>query len=437
MADQARAGGSTRRERVVWYFYDFGNSAYASVVLLAVFSAYFKSEVVGGTRGTLLWGVSVAIAMLAVALAAPILGTIADFFGAKKRFLIGFTLASCLCTGLLFFARKGDVALAMTLFILAEIGYRSAQVFYDALLPEIARPEEIGRISGIGWAIGSAGGIAALVVILPLIILTKSNQLMIRLSLVITAVFYVAAALPLFLTVRERAQRQKLPAGDTVLTLGFRRLLSTFREARRFREFIKFFVAYLVYNDGIIMMLDFAAIIGAVLFGMQQQALIVFFMLVQATNVGGAYVFGRMADRTSSKRALLLSLGILVVAILWLRFNGSLPLYFVIGAVAGVGMAGAQAVSRSMVGAISPGGKSAEFYGFFAMVGRTSSFIGPALYGWIAATSARWYEGTGEAVKLAEQSGQRLAILAIAAFLLVGGLLLLGVNEKKAREAVR
>lgn len=428
---------STRRERVAWYFYDFGNSAYASVVLLAVFSAYFQSSVVGGARGTLLWGMAVGIAMLVVAVAAPILGTIADFFGSKKKLLVGFTLVSVLFTGLLFFARKGDVVLAMVFFIIAEIGYRSAQVFYDSLLPEIATPEEIGRVSGIGWAIGSTGGIAALVVILPLIILTKNDPLMIRLSLVITAVFFLASALPLFIIVRERAVKQKLPAGQSVLTLAFGRLWKTFKEARRFREFIKFFVAFLVYNDGIIMMLDFAAIIGAVLFGMGQQALILFFILVQATNVVGASILGRIADKTSSKRALLLSLLVLIGAVIWLRFNGSLTMYFVIGAVAGIGMAGAQAVSRSMVGAISPKGQSAEFYGFFALAGRTSSFVGPALYGWVAATSAKWNENAGQSVQLAEQSGQRLAILTIAVFLLAGGLLLLTVNEKKAREAVR
>lgn len=428
---------STRKERVAWYFYDFGNSAYASVVLLAVFATYFKGGIVGGALGTLLWGSAVGIAMLVVAIISPILGTIADFFGSKKKFLLAFTIMSCVFTGLLFFTKKGDIVLAMVFFILAEIGYRSAQVFYDSLLPEIARPEEMGRIGGIGWAVGSTGGIAALVVILPMILLTGSSNIAVRLSLVVTAVFYFASALPLFLTLKEKAKPQTLPPGQSILTLGFRRLWTTFREARRYREFIKFFVAYLVYNDGIIMMLDFAAIIGLVLFGMQQQVLIPFFMLVQATNVAGAYAFGRVADKTTSKRALFISLAILIGAIVWLYFNHSAPLYFVIGAVAGVGMAGAQAVSRSMVGSISPGGKSAEFYGFFSIAGRTSSFIGPAVYGWLAGTSATWYQNRGVAHDLAEQAGQRLGILAIGAFLVVGGLLLILVNEKKAKDAAK
>ena len=148
---------STRRERWAWYLYDFGNSAYAAVVLLAVCSAYFKEEVVGGAEGSHLWGLSLGITMLVVALTSPVLGTIADLSGAKSRFLLFFTAMACLFTAALFFVQKGDVVAGMLFFILAEIGYRSAQVFYHALLPEIAAAEDIVRVSGNGWAIGSAG----------------------------------------------------------------------------------------------------------------------------------------------------------------------------------------------------------------------------------------------------------------------------------------
>src|SRR5574340_864077 len=160
---------STRRERWAWYLYDFGNSAYAAVVLLAVYSAYFKETVVGGAEGSRLWGIAVGIAMLVVAVLSPIFGTIADFSGSKKRFLFAFTALSCLFTGLLFLVQRGDVLIGMLFFILAEIGYRSSQVFYDSLLPEIASSEDIGEVSGNGWAVGSAGGIVCLLIVLGLI----------------------------------------------------------------------------------------------------------------------------------------------------------------------------------------------------------------------------------------------------------------------------
>lgn len=428
------SGEPTRRERWAWYLYDFGNSAYAAVVLLAVYSAYFKEEVVGGAEGSRLWGLSVGIAMLVVALTSPVLGAIADFSGAKKRFLLFYTAMACLFTGLLFFAQRGTVLIGMLFFILAEIGYRSAQVFYNGLLPEIAAPEEIGRISGIGWAIGSAGGIASLLLILPLIVLIKGSFI-IRLSLAITGLFFAVFSIPLFLWLRERARPQPLPPGETYLTIGFKRLGRTFRSARRFREFLKFLVAFLIYNDGVIMALDFAAIIGAVLFGMDQQQLILFVILVHITNVLGAYAMGVLADRIGCKRSIIASNLLMVAMVGWLFLGRSQTEYWIIGAAAGFAMSGLQSVSRTLVGALSPPGQSAEFYGLFAVVGRTSSFIGPAVYGWVAAEGALWYEAQGLASQLAEQAGQRLAVLTIAAFLLVGLLVLLTVDEAKGRKA--
>ena len=431
---------STRRERWAWYLYDFGNSAYAAVVLLAVYSAYFQGTVVGGAEGSRLWGLSVGIAMLVVAVTSPILGAIADFSASKKRLLAFYTVMTVIFTAGLFFATPGQVAIGMGFFILAEIGYRSAQVFYDALLPEIAAPEEMGRISGNGWAVGTAGGIVCLVIVLPLIVLQQqgvlamSGDLVVRITLVITAVFFALSAIPLFLWLPERAKAKALPAGENYLSMAFKQLGKTIRTARSFREFLKFMLAFLIYNDGIIMALDFAAIIGAVLFGMNQQDLIIFVILVQATNVVGAYIFGILMDRMGGKPSLVGSLILMILVVLGLYLAQTRTAFFIIGAVAGVAMAGAQSVSRTMVAVFAPPGQSAEFYGFFAVAGRTSSFIGPAVYGWIAAEMALYYAAQGQSVALAEQSGQRIAILSIAVFLLVGLGLLLFVNEKKARE---
>ncbi|MBI4674028.1 MAG: MFS transporter [Chloroflexi bacterium] len=427
---------STRRERIAWYLYDFGNSAYASVVLLAVFSAYFQKQVVGGAEGTRLWGAAILIAMLVVAVTAPILGTIADFSGSKKKFLLAYTALACVFTAGLFFATQGQIVLGMAFFILAEIGYRSAQVFYDALLPEIAAPTEMGRIAGLGWAIGSAGGIVILLLVLPMILLTTNSpnaDLFIRLSLVVTAIFFAVSALPLFFWLKERAQPQPLPQGKNYFNVAFERIGKTIRTAGGFGEFLKFMLAYLVFNDGAMMALDFAAIIGAVLYGMQQQDLIIFVILVQATNVAGAYLFGHLVDRIGGKSSLSASLGLMIAITLGLYLNQSPAMFYVIGALGGFAMAGIQSVSRTMVGLFAPRGASGEFYGFFALAGRTSSFIGPGLYGFLAAEAALYFQAQDQDATLAEQNGQRIAILSIAAFLFVGLLLLLWVNEKKAR----
>jgi UMF1 family MFS transporter len=428
---------STRRERVAWYLYDFGNSAYASVVLLAVYSAYFKNQVVGGAEGSRLWGLTISVAMIVVAIAAPIMGAIADYSGAKKRFLFFFTAMSVLFTGLLFFTQKGTITLAILFFLLAEVGYRAAQIFYDALLPEIAAPKEMGRIAGTGWAIGSAGGIVILLLILPPILMTKSDLLVVRGSLVLTAVFFAVAALPIFGWLVERAKPQTLPAGENYLGVAFKQLRETIRVARGFNEFLKFMLAYLIYNEGVIIALDFAAILGAVLFGLEQTGLIIFFIIVQATNVLGALFFGNLQDRLGGKTSLTLSILLMVACIVAMYLAQTQTQFFIIGAVVGVAMAGVQSVSRAMVATFSPPGRSGEFFGFFALTGRTSSFIGPAVFGWLAAEATLWYQGKGQALKLAEQSGHRLALLSIAAFLLVGWVLMAFVNEKRAREAAQ
>jgi len=280
-----------------------------------------------------------------------------------------------LFTAALFFAAPGRVLVGMLFFILAEIGYRSGQVFYNGLLTEIAAPEEMGRVSGNGWAIGTAGGILCLLIILPLIVLID-NTLIVRVSLIITAVFFALSAIPLFLWLPERASRRPLPPGENYLSLAFGRLLRTFRAAREFKEFLKFMVAFLVFNDGVIMALNFAAIIGAVLFGLDQQGLILFVILVQVFNVIGAYAFGWLTDSLGGKRALVLSIVLLLIAVAWLFLNESQTGFFIIGALAGFAMAGIQSVSRTMVAVFSPPGRSAEFYGIFALAGRSSRASG-------------------------------------------------------------
>ncbi|MCP4141020.1 MAG: MFS transporter [Chloroflexi bacterium] len=426
---------AVNREHRAWYMYDFGNSAYAAIVLLAIYSAYFKDGVVGGAEGSRLWGVAVGIAMLVVAIISPILGTIADFSASKKRFLFLFSAVTWVFTALLFFVQKGDIFTGMLFFILAEIGYRGGQVFYNSLLPEIASPEEIGRVSGTGWAVGNIGGILALLILLPPIVLIKGTTLPVRLAFPITALFFALSTIPAYRWIKERASAQTLPLGENYLTLGFKRLVRTIRSARQFKEFIKFMIAYLIYNDGILMTLNFAAIIGAVLYGMEQQQTIIFMIIVQITSIGGAYGFAVIGEKVGYKRSLIYALLGMIAAIIWMLFNRSLTGFFVIGALAGFMLTGVQSLSRTMVGLFAPKGQSAEFFGLFSVVGRTSSFIGPTIYGFLALWAARWFERNREiGTLLAEQAGQRVAISSVLIFLFLGLFLLLRVNEKKARE---
>ena len=426
---------ATKLERWSWYMYDFGNSAYAAVVTLAIYSAYFKGQVVGGAEGTRLWGLSVGIAMLVVAVLSPILGALADFSGSKKKFLLAFTAIAVVFTAMLFFVGPGDIFTGMLFFILAEIGYRGAQVFYNALLPEIAEPDEIGKVSGNGWAIGSAGGVVCLLIVLALI-LTIGGNFIVRFAFIITAVFYAVSSLPTFLNIRERAEPQKLPPGDSYFSIPFKQLAETFKAIKQYKEFVKFFIAFLIFNDGIMMTLDFAAIIGATLFGMNQQQLIIFMILVQVTSVAGAYLFGILADKIGCKASLAISIVLMIVAVSGLFFADSLLIFNIIGGLAGFALTGVQSVSRTLVGVMTPDDQSAEFYGFFELGGRTSSFIGPAVFGFLAAELAIFYGNRGLEPLAAEQTGIRLAVWSIIIFLVVGLALFMFVRPKKHEAAL-
>jgi UMF1 family MFS transporter len=339
----------SNREHIAWYMYDFGNSAYAAVILLAVYSAYFKGTVVGGAEGSRYWGIAVGIAMLTVAIIAPFLGTIADYTASKKRFLLFFSIITWVFTAMLFFVQQGDIFMGMLFFIIAEVGYRSGQVFYNSLLPEIATPDEMGVVSGNGWAIGSFGGILCLLILLPLIVIIKGT-LVVRLSLVFTAVFFALSAIPTFRWIKERAVANPLPAGETYLSLAFSRLLETLKALGNYRDFLQFIIAFLIYNDGILMALDFAAIIGAVLFGMTQTQLIIFMIIVQVTSVAGAYIAGIIGKKIGFKQTLIYSIVMMTVVVLSMIFAQNLTQFFIIGALAGFALTGVQSVSRTLVG---------------------------------------------------------------------------------------
>lgn len=429
-----RVKDPSRRPRWSWYFYDFGNSAYASVILLAVYSAYFKNAVVGGAEGTRLWGLSVGIAAVIVAVVSPILGTIADYTKSKKAFLLAFTGVSIVFTAMLFFVRQGDVVTGMLYFILAEIGYRGAQVFYDALLTSVSTPENIGSVSGKGWAIGMLGGIAALVFVLVPIQLIGNS--VIPYAFLITAAFYLLSSVPSLLWLKEIDEKTSERPEKGNIRVAVERLAHTFRSIKSYKEFIKYTVAFLIYNDGIMMLMDFAAIIGATLFGMTQIQLILFVIVIQISGAAGALLFGKISDKISSKDSIIVSLVILIGCIIALFFAKSLVAFFIIGFFAGFSLSGAQAVSRSMVSQLAPPSKTTEFYGFLSVAGRTSTFIGPLVFGTLSFRMNNWYLNRGFDATFAEHSGLYWAIGSIIVFLVVGLLLLLLVKRVTAKDPI-
>jgi len=436
-----------RRAQWAWYLYDFGNSAYAAVVLLAVYATYFKEGVVGTAEGSALWGLSLTISMLVVAVISPFLGALADSSGRKKTFLYIMTSIAIVFTALLFLVEKGDIFLGMFFFIIAEIGYRSGQVFYNSLLVDIADEDEIGKVSGNGWAIGSAGGIICLVIVLVLIQMNPGNTLVVRASLLITAVYFALSTIPTIFWIKEEP-RPQVKSEKGFIGVAIERLKRTISSVKDYKEFLKFMVALLIYNDGIIAALNFAAIIGAVIFGVTSKELIIFVIIIQVTNMVGAWAYGVIGEKIGFKKALVQSLILMLLSVIGLMFVPTKLGFFIVGAVAGYAMAGVQSLSRTMVSVFAPAGRSAEFYGFFSLAGRTSSIIGPGVMGAAATGISLWVMNMMSraelvsatdpvALDISEKIGHRFAIITLIFFILVGIIPLLFVDEEKGKLAAK
>jgi MFS transporter, UMF1 family len=235
--------------------------------------------------------------------------------------------------------------------------------------------------------------------------------------------------LPTFLWVKQISEPEKLEPGETTFGLAFKKLAHTFKDIKSYKEFGKYMIAFLIYNDGIMMLMDFASIIVATLFGVSSTQLIIFVIIIQVTGAIGAYLFGKIADRQSSKESVLISLLILIAGIIGLFFIKNSTWFFVIGAIAGFSLSGAQAVSRSMVSQLAPAEKTAEFYGFLSVAGRTSTFIGPLVFGTLQYRMHNWYSNHGFEAATAEHYGLYWGIGSILLFLVVGMVLLLWVRK--------
>lgn len=322
--------------------------------------------------------------------------------------------------------------MAMVFFIMAEIGYRGAQVFYDALLVDVSTPETIGYISGKGWAFGMLGGVATLLIaVVPMQLI--GNEF-IPFTFLITAAVYALSSLPMYFRVHETSPVIPIPNGETLLSVSFKHLAETFKDIRHYKVFLRYMVAFLIYNDGIMMLMDFAAIIGATLFGLEQVQLIIFVIIIHITGALGALTFGKLSDDKSSKRAIIFSLLVLIAALIALFFIKSTLGFFIVGAFAGFSLSGAQAVSRTMVSQLAPASKTTEFYGFLSVAGRTSTFIGPLVFGTLSYRMYNYYINQGVAELAAEKAGQYWGIGSILAFLVIGLVILLSVREVTAEK---
>ena len=405
-----------------WCMYDWANSAFATTIMAAVLPTFYSTVAgkdLAGNQATVYWGYTTSIALLIVAVISPILGAIADYSGIKKRLLTGFAMLGIFFTALLYFVSTGDWLMASIFFIVGNIGFSGANVFYDSLLPHVARRDEIDQVSTKGYALGYLGGGLLLAVDLAMIMFPevfgfRDAEIATRVSFVTVAIWWAVFSIPLLRQVKEPPASGDKASGVNPIAGGFRRLGNTFREMRRYRELMKFIVAFWLYNDGIGTIIKMATIYGAEI-GIGTTDLIGALLLTQFIGIPFSFLFGRLARKLGTKRSIFLALAVYTLISIGGYFMAEAWHFWVLACMVGLVQGGSQALSRSLFGAMVPKSKTAEFFGFYSVSAKMAGIAGPFLFAVVG--------------QLAGSS--RLSIVSLVVFFIGGALLLSRVDEKE------
>jgi UMF1 family MFS transporter len=397
--------------------YDFANSGYTTVVITAVFSAYFVSVVCRNADwATFVWTLALSLSYAAVLLTGPLVGAWADAHAAKKRLLFASTAGCVLFTALLFFAGPGAVALSIVLIISSNYFFGVGENLIAAFLPELADSRAMGRVSGWGWSFGYVGGLVSLGICL--LFITKEQDLgrsaaqFVPVTMLITAALFALAAVPTFVFLRERALPQPRVENP------WARLLDTLRKAREYRDLRQVLLCLLFYQAGIQAVVALAAIYAEQAMKFTTQQTIVLILIVNVTAAIGAFAFGYLQDAVGHVRAIALTLAGWIAMVLIAGFSQTHFSFWIAANLAGLCMGSSQAAGRALVGYLAPPTRLAEFFGLWGLAVKAASIFGPITYGavtWIFA------------------GNHRLAIFATGAYFVAGLLLLRNIDVERGR----
>jgi UMF1 family MFS transporter len=412
-----------------WAFYDWANSAFTTLVVTFIYATYFTQAMAPDPlTGTGWWSRAVATSAVLIALLSPVLGAMADRGGTRKRFLAISTLTCVLATTLLAFVAPGggrEAFLALACFVVANVAFEMSVMFCNAFLPAIASSEKIGRISGYGWGLGYVGGLLCMAIALvgfvqpevPWFGLSKEAGWNVRATNLLVAGWFLAFSIPFFLNVPEKA----VPGGSTDVRGAFRALAQTVRDIRRYRDIVRFLIAHLIYNDGLVTVFAFGAIYAAGTFGMTIADVILFGVVLNVASGLGAIGFGFVDDKIGGKNAVLVSLVGLIAAAAIAVWAPTRDWFWVAGVLIGIFVGPNQSSSRSLLGRFVPERHQTEFFGLYAFSGKAAAFLGPLLLG--AATTAF--------------ASQRAGMATVIVFFVIGGAVMLTVDERRGIAAAQ
>jgi UMF1 family MFS transporter len=413
------------REVWAWAMYDFANSGYTTVVITAVFNAYFVGVVCAGESwGTFAWTLALSVSYAIVMFSAPVIGAYADAHAAKKKLLAITTSGCVLGTALLSFVGPGDLALAFALIVLSNVFFGTGENIAAAFLPELARGEAMGKVSAWGWSLGYIGGLITLAVCLAYVISARSQghteAQFVPITMLITAGAFALASSFTFLVLKERARPQQAQKG--VALRAFARVGQTLRHARQFEDLLRFLGCIVLYQSGVQTVIALAAIYAQEAMSFTTQDTIVLVLLVNITASVGAFVFGRWQDRLGHRKTLALTLlgwcSMVVIAYLTTDRTG----FWVAANIAGLCLGASQSAGRALVGYLTPADRHAEFFGLWGLAVKLASILGPLTYG---------------AVTWLTDNDHRSAMLITGLFFVLGLVVLTSVDPERGRRAAR
>jgi UMF1 family MFS transporter len=424
-SQEALNDGVRKREVFGWAMYDFANSGYTTVVLTAVFNAYFVAGVAGSAAwATFAWTAALGLSRAIVMFTMPALGAYADAHAAKKRLLVITTVACVLSTAALAWVGQGDVGLAIALIVVSNLFYAYGESLTAAFLPELSRAEALGRVSGWGWSFGYFGGMLTLGLSLAYVMAAQARgetaSTFVPVTMVITAAIYGAAALVTFRLLKEHAKPQLQAAGRSGIAASLARLRQTWQQARAYRDFVWLMVCGFFYQAGIAVVIALAAVYAEQVLGFKQTETMMLVFLVNIAAALGAFSFGYLEDRIGHKPALGATLLGWVVMTALAYVATTAALFWVAAVIAGLCMGSSQSAGRAMVGVFAPHERLAEFYGLWTFATSLASIIGPVTYGLVTWITA---------------GDHRLAILSTGLFFVAGWLAIRPIDMSRGAAA--
>ena len=416
--------GVRPREVLSWAGYDFANSGYTTVVLTAVFGAYFVSVVANGAEwGARVWIVVLCISNAAVMLTMPIIGAYADLHARKQRLLRVSTIGCVLATAALALAGRGDVVIAVLAIAVSNFFFQIGVSLIGAFLPEIARPHALGKVSGWGWSFGYLGGLATLAVCLAYVFWAKGHgrdaEHFVPVTMLITAGIFAVAALPTLFILKERAVPQAQKSLDVVRS-SLSRLGATLSDISRYQDFARLLVCGAFYQAGVAVVIALAAIYAQEVMKFSFEQTILLILVVNITAAVGAFAFGYVQDWLGHKPALALTLLLWLAMTAVASFATTATMFWVSANLAGVAMGSSQSAGRAMAGVFAPPTRLAEFYGIWTLAVQLAAIIGPLTYG---------------AVLYLTDNNYRLGMMITGGFFVVGLLIIASINIERGRRA--